>query len=722
MAIRDRFRTLLPGLSTDRYSSELNPVMLAREATTAMYQTMNGSWAVVPRLDISPRSRAATNMVMTNPLLLGPLFRVSRRMGSIPIKVWEFTTKDGRKEREEAMDHPAYDLLRKPNPDLTRARMISGTVLGMFVFTRIGWLKERRDPFGPSDPSNPPVALWPIPGPFLWVNRGEKRLITGYELRVPGRAPAHLKADDVILHDLGADPTSFSQGVNPLDALNEVADFGQEDISAMRKLFRTALLQRIWINLHGADLEDEARERLRGEMEQAASARGGVPVMESGATIESMGGGVDNQLLKDGLTIAKETILQTLGFPIDMDDPAKFYGEVIQPIADGMEQEWERTLMTEFPSRPAFPEFQFREILMGTPEQRAKINQIEILSAQSTPNETRVRENKPRLPGGDVLLAPLNVVVLKQMVDAAENPPPPAPVAAFGAVPGANIPKAATRGGFGGREGKVGQGTARALLPSAAARMVSTEAPKMRAQGRENWATVRTRIIDGRAGALERRLRGVVATESRHLRELVSPLDRQPPAEAVTADVFGAAQVTSVMAQTDAEVERLLVDLLSTTADDAFDQANLLMSDPTLLPDRNFQVAVSEEVANEMQVRASAMAEHFAVRRQAEVAEMLPLVSDQRDLVREIKARWGSLADHFVNVIGRNETAWAFEHAAAGAWAEQGYTELGIVRESANCRTGTCDDAAKHRYRTGDVPTPLHPGCNCLAVPAGLEE
>ena len=724
MAVRERLKALMPGLDpSNNLRLAADPIMLAREATAAMYQTMGGHMAIVPRLDIGFSARAATQQTMTNPLLLGPLFRVSRRMGSLPIKVWEFTTKDGRRERDEAMDHPGYKLLRRPNPDLTRAQMISGTVLGQFVFNRIGWLKERRDRFGPSDPSNPVVALWPIPGPVLWVLRGERRIVAGYELRLPGREPQTLNVNDVIVYDLGVDPLNFADSVNPLNALNDVADFGQEDIAAMRKLFRTALLQRIWINLKGADLEDEARERLRAEMENAASARGGVPIMESGATIETMGSGVDNQLLKDGLDIARATILDTLGFPKDLDDPLLFYGEVIQPIADAMEQRLEMSLFTEWPKREAFPEFQFREVLMGSPEQRAKIHQVRILSAQETPDEARAEENKPPMPGGDVLLAPLNVVVLKTMVEQAQNPPAPVvQLPSGGRVAGGTQTKAATRGGFGGREGRqAGGGSSVARLPSVAARMSEEEMPKLRAQGRDNWSGARSQIIDRRATALERRLRGAIQAESRALRELVGPLDRRPPAEAITSEVFNDRLVQTRMAETDTFVENLLVELLRSTADDAYDTANMLMSDPVDLPDRT-RAVMSEQVDSMMKARARDMTEHFAERRRQEVDNLLAESKDQRDFVDGLRSRYDVIGDHFTNVIGVNETAWAFEHAAAWAWADLGYTEVGVVREANGCRTGTCDATQGQRYRTGEVPTPLHPNCECFVVPAGLEE
>ena len=405
--------------------------------------SQGGGFTIVPRLDMpsskqpgspdplnrgSAHSASGEAAMNSNPVLFGPIWRIAFRMGALPLKFYEFVDAedddktDGEpagKQRQEASDHPAYKLMRSPNPDMTRNLLISGTVVNMMVNSVAAWWKERKIPYAPATPDNPVVALWPIPNQNLYIVKTPNRVIGGVEIRVQGAEPIRLNRRDVCLFRLMPKPGDWTAYTSPVATLGDTLHFAEQAITAMTDMFETAFLQRLWVDLHGADLEDPAFARLQAQMEQARRNRWGVPVMESGATIESMGtygSTVEDKILSNAISLAEDTTKWTFGFPEKADDLQMFYGEVIQPVADAIEQELERSLMDEWPDQPAFPEFQFREILAGSPLQRADLWQKKILSAQATPNEARKSENLPPKEGGDELFIPLNVGTVEEAI------------------------------------------------------------------------------------------------------------------------------------------------------------------------------------------------------------------------------------------------------------------------------------------------------------------
>lgn len=711
--VSDKFRQWMPGVFTSAAQTDLTLYDRMRGASAEMYGNIGfATPTIVPRLDVADsKGDPAEQFILRNPFVGGPLWYTAWRVGALPIKAFRFGKADadsGRMQRKEAPDHRFAKLIRRPNPDLTKSLLIAGTVFGQFRYGHVAWLKERRALNGPSDPSNPVVAVWPVPGHVLKILRTPTRLIAGYELQQAGLPPVPISANDVVLHRLFPDTDSWSVGWSPAFLLGSVAGWSDEAQGQMTRIFRKALLQRLWIDLKGADLEETTRERFRAEIEVAMARVDGVPIMEGGAELKELTGGPNDTLLQKAMESASEVTRYALGFPEKRDDLALYFSEVIRPICDSMEQEWERSLMTEWPDDEAFPEFQGFEITEGTPQDRAKTHQINILSAQETPNEARSKENRPPLPGGDVLLAPLNVVVLKEMVSAGP--------AAF------KPPAKASKDGQGGSEGRQANGASvtriTPKIKAAMAQLGDDDMPRLRAQGRSNWRTVRERVLASRSEALERRLRGLVQAEERRIREMVSPAGQTPKASEKMTEL---SLREAAMDQTDAELQVLLGEALTRTAEEATDVADLFMSDPTDI-ERPRKVP-SFAVQTLVKARARGLTSAFRAQRDEALNKLLEFPT-KRGFLGGLRQRYEGAANHLVGSIGANECAWIFERAAATAWEAAGYPEVAVVRGlggNDGCRTGACDAVIGKRYQALSVPTPLHPDCDCIVVPAGLE-
>lgn len=667
MSFRDRVHSLAPGAF--------------RSAPAPVY--INQAPLVMPSLDHpNPSSQPSLLSIRQNPLLMGPIWRIAFKLGSIPIKVYRLQRAvKGARPRQEASDHASYDLLRSPNEDLTRNLMMSYTIASMFANGKAAWLKERANPRGPSDPSNKVVAIWPVPTNILYVKKDPRRILPGFELRVPGEEPVPVSPRDMCYFRLMPDLENLSDGASPVGPLGAAGDLGGQGIEAMVRLFRSGILQRLWIDLHGADLEEDDLQRLRGEMELARIRPGGVPIMESGATLENMGDPVNADVLKGSVDNAEAVIRHMFGLPENYDDVQLFYSEVIAPVADAVEQELERSFFSEWPGEKLFGEFQFREILAGTPTQRADLHKTQVLSGQKMPSEVREDENDPFVEGSDVLLVPLNMIPLEDAKKNAEQP----------------TPQKGSSGGFGGSEGKgtqpppVGQDGKPALT-------VVAGSGRMRAAATRNWDLVRSRVLRGQGEAMANRLRGALNQESRELREHFGEPDTEG--------------FLSIVARSDGEIERLMEGFMRQSAAAGWQAASSLVApgEPPGVPSIDVEQAIAARVAD--------MVSAFSTRRVDRFTE----IREQQGGADAVREAWGSLSNHLVDVLGTTEATWAFEVAAVRSWGERGFADFVIVRRGDECRTGMCDDAEGRRYTSFDPPTPLHPSCRCFSVPSVLGE
>lgn len=131
------------GLSDDQIQAAV------RAASMDLYAPPTGgfgAWPVVPDLTLATMANRKTSqgqpvdLIADNPMLLGPLWRIAFRMGALPIKVF---TVELNGERKEAPLHPAYRLLRNPNPSLTRSLMISGTIMTALLYGQAAWVDRK---------------------------------------------------------------------------------------------------------------------------------------------------------------------------------------------------------------------------------------------------------------------------------------------------------------------------------------------------------------------------------------------------------------------------------------------------------------------------------------------------------------------------------------------------------------------------------------------------
>lgn len=720
---------------------------IARAASVDLYPPEGTSGTVlVPRLDLPGlKTTDPITALRTNPLLFGPAWRLAFRMGALPVKVFAIDPATG--TRVDVPTHPAYALLRRPNDKVTRNHLVSGSVMTMFSHLAVGWLKVRESVDGP------PFEVWPIPAGMLHPVRSSRGLYSGFEIRTMGYPPVPVREKDICYFRLMPDPVDWSSGLSPFSTLGTVADMGGKAIEAGSEMFDNAMLQRLWIDLHGKELTAKSLTRLSAQLEAARADRFKIPVMEDGASLETMGQSADPGVMVEAMTAANMLIERILGIPEDGNQKL-YYAEAIQPIADVLEQELERSLMSEWPDQPAFPEFGFREVMKGDPAARIEMHARAILSAQETPDEARRDENRAPLPNGAGAQAfvPLNLVPIEMASVGVPTVPEHLLEVDTKEEAVATGKKADTKGGLGGAEGRETRAKAKGAggtrprggdVPDTYGRKTypGTKRPlsgeqkltvlKGGASIPNIFKTMKHRHVTGQGEAAARRIRGLLASELRSLKsQLMSLTGLQD--NAVVVEVPSKDALAATFAATQVGVHRLLMGHMDATGKEAMKVASELTGEMVPETYRLINTVMTEDDPAEPLLRlgldvayrdrAELTVEAYRRSRVAAVNGILSRALEEQLTGYELRGlmnrRYDALSGYGARGLAVTEMSAAWELAVSSLWRSQGYLELYVTRGEDACATSVCDDIVARGVLTlaEDLP-PFHAGCGCFTLP-----
>ena len=323
-------------------------------------------------------------------------------------------------DRVRLRDHELAQWIAKPNPAMTRYRMIENLMHDMGIYFNGYWLKLRGDPkrlwFVRLPPEDVTVDGWLLPSLFLWTQ--------------PDGMVLELPPSDVV-HFNGYDPANPLAGLSPIETLRQLLAEEAAASAYRRDFFANSsrmegVIQRPkeapkWSPEQKLAWREQWQTRFAGP-----GNAGQVPVLEDGMTYHPNSYSARDSQFYEVRQLTREEAARSYHVPLPMVgilDHATFsnikeqhknlYQDSLGPWLTMIQEEFERQLLPECDDqRDVYTEFNIEQKLRGSFEEQAAAFQTLVGSPVVTVNEARGRLNLPALtddPSADRVAHPLNM-------------------------------------------------------------------------------------------------------------------------------------------------------------------------------------------------------------------------------------------------------------------------------------------------------------------------
>lgn len=344
---------------------------------------------------------------------------LARNIAQLGLPVYQ---RNGDADRERLQDHPLARLLRRPNPWTTRYRMINALVHDFAIYDVAYWLKTKTD--------DGTVGVVRIP-PKIITPKGDNWL-TPDEFEIAGTKQRRLVSADEIVYFRGYG-LDEDVGTSPLEALRRVLREEWTGSEMREQIMRNGARVSGYLERPGGapDWSNEARERFRSQWQaqyagDGAAQAGGTPILEDGMAFKAAAQSAKDLQYIEGRKLTREEVAAAYFVPppmVGILDKATFsniteqhkmlYQDTLGPWLTMIQDEIALQLIPDFePGAKAqdfYVEFNLREKLTGSFEERAASIQTSVGAPWMTRNEARALDNRPPIEGGDELIQPLNV-------------------------------------------------------------------------------------------------------------------------------------------------------------------------------------------------------------------------------------------------------------------------------------------------------------------------
>lgn len=343
--------------------------------------------------------------------------------------------RNGDADRERLQDHPLAALLRQPNPWTTRYRFINALVHDFAIYDNAYLLKAKVD--------GATAGLIRLP-PRLVTPKGDNWL-TPEAFEIAGSKSKKVVTADQVVYFRGYNPDEDT-GVSPLESLRQILleEFASSQMreQTMRNGARASgYLERpagtSWSPGAKTTFKNDWQSQYVGDGPQA----GGTPILEDGMTFKEASQTAKDLQYIEGRKLTREEVASAFFIPppmVGILDNASFsniteqhkmlYQDTLGPWLTMIQDEIALQLVPDFEpkSQDFYAEFNLREKLSGSFEERAASIQASVGAPWMTRNEARALDNRPPIDGGDDLIQPLNVTQNGDDEPIPAEPVPPA--------------------------------------------------------------------------------------------------------------------------------------------------------------------------------------------------------------------------------------------------------------------------------------------------------
>jgi HK97 family phage portal protein len=340
---------------------------------------------------------------------------LARNIAQLGLPVYERVSDT---DRQRVRDHPVARILRQPNPWTTRYRFINSLVHDFAIYDNAYWLKTKFDGSTAGLVRIPPTMIKPDGDNWLTP---DSFVISG------GKGKRTVPADQVVyFRGYGLDS---DVGISPLESLRRILREAHTGSEMREQIMRNGARVSGYL-LRPKDAPPwsvEARDRFRvGWQTQYAGSgpgAGGTPILEDGMTFSPAAQTAKDLQYVEGRKLTREEVAAAYHIPppmVGILDHATFsniseqhkmlYQDCLGPWLVMFEEEIDLQLISEFDTDGRYyAEFNLREKLTGSFEERADAIQKAVGGPTMTINEARALDNRPPVDGGDDLIRPLNV-------------------------------------------------------------------------------------------------------------------------------------------------------------------------------------------------------------------------------------------------------------------------------------------------------------------------
>jgi len=370
----------------------------------------------------------------------------------------------GNENRQQLPNHPAAQLLRRPNHYTTRYRMMEATVADFYTYGNAFWWKMRVGAALMLVRLPPEIVM--VSGP-AWVRPTSYTIIPN--LFFGNQATFVVQPADMV-HFRTYDPTDLRMGVSPLVALRAVLMEDADSRIYHRRLWRKGARMEGVIErpVDAPAWTDTARKRFREEFQATYAGvenSGKTGILEEGMTFRPYSWSPKDTEWIAGRKLTLEEVARELHVPLSMvglqsnfavvtEEHKMMYQDTLGPPLEMFEEEFQLQLLPDFDDQAGiYFEFNLQDKLKGSYEMEASILTTAAGRPWLTVNEARARQNLSPIPNGDELTIPLNVVLAggpqaaPNLPTADPSTPPPAGQAALPApqVKAIGVPRSAIR-------------------------------------------------------------------------------------------------------------------------------------------------------------------------------------------------------------------------------------------------------------------------------------
>ena len=317
-------------------------------------------------------------------------------------------------DRERLTDHPLAQLLAEPMPRMTQYRFVERLVSDVALYDTAIAIKVRHEGR---------LRLLPVPPTLIWPYGGNWVAPEYYE--TPG---GRQFGPDEVLHIHGYSPGDLVSGTSPIESLRELLLESSESAKNRAKMWKggarmTGVITR---PADAPDWGNEDKRRFRAmwrSFTDGGGAEGGTPILEDGMSYVPVGFNPEQAQYIEARKLTREEVSAAYYIPPPLigildhatysnirEQHAHLYQDTLGPWLVMLEQELVAQVLPDLDdSAGVYAEFNIAAKLRGSFEEQAAAASTATGGPWMTVNETRARNNLPRVEGGDSLIVPLNV-------------------------------------------------------------------------------------------------------------------------------------------------------------------------------------------------------------------------------------------------------------------------------------------------------------------------